>query len=182
MSQFIFIIRTFIFGHSGYSVNLVKENTVHSGKYELVLEVSDLQLKTAVHDLSVIVCNCLKTGSPECVSSRAVTLGAAALWLIFCSIFLLVGKIHAHKTLFKIFQKLFCYWGPPLILIQDIQTSLMYVALFGLCVWIPGIPLFLMSYKRKIKQTNTVFLDDCPGHLMKYSTETPGTDCKVNTL
>eukprot|EP00064_Thunnus_orientalis_P005872 superscaffoldBa00000592_g5886 len=50
----------------GYSVNLVKENTVHSGYHELLLEVSDRQGVTAVHNLSVTVCDCLDAARPNC--------------------------------------------------------------------------------------------------------------------
>ncbi|XP_049920197.1 cadherin-2A-like [Epinephelus moara] len=52
----------------GYSVNLVKENTVYSGHYELLLEMSDLQGNTAVHNLSVTVCNCMDPARPNCLS------------------------------------------------------------------------------------------------------------------
>ncbi|TNN43109.1 Cadherin-2 [Liparis tanakae] len=40
----------------GFSVNLVKEPAVHSGQYELLLEVMDLQGMTATHNLLVTVC------------------------------------------------------------------------------------------------------------------------------
>ncbi|XP_037539769.1 cadherin-like protein 26 [Nematolebias whitei] len=52
--------------NQGYSVSLVKENTVYSGHHELLIEVSDRQGKTAVHVLSVTVCDCLNATQPNC--------------------------------------------------------------------------------------------------------------------
>ncbi|CAK6957487.1 cadherin-2-like [Scomber scombrus] len=77
----------------GYSVNLVKENTVHSGHYELFLKVSDRQGKTAVHNLSVTVCNCLDTTRPNC-RFRKVTgsiVGGGALGIISVSMLMFAG-------------------------------------------------------------------------------------------
>uniref|UniRef100_A0A3Q3KDE9 Cadherin domain-containing protein n=1 Tax=Monopterus albus TaxID=43700 RepID=A0A3Q3KDE9_MONAL len=79
----------------GYSVNLVKENTVHSGHYELLLEVSDLQGKAAVHNLSVTVCNCLDTAKPNCRfrKSTASASGGGVLGIILFCILLLAGML-----------------------------------------------------------------------------------------
>lgn len=79
----------------GYSVNLVKENTVHSGYYELLLEVSDRQGKAAVHNLSVTVCNCLDTARPNCRVRRATGSrpGGGALGIIFFGMLLFAGII-----------------------------------------------------------------------------------------
>ncbi|XP_042347606.1 cadherin-like protein 26 [Plectropomus leopardus] len=79
----------------GYSVNLVKESTVHSGIHELVLEVSDRQGKSAVHNLSVTVCNCADPAKPDC-SIRipsGPTFGGAAIGIIFLGILLLAGVL-----------------------------------------------------------------------------------------
>ncbi|XP_053173964.1 cadherin-2-like [Scomber japonicus] len=77
----------------GNSVNLVKENTVHSGHYELFLKVSDRQGETAVHNLSVTVCNCLDTARPNCrfrkVSGSKV--GGGAFGIIFFSMLMFAG-------------------------------------------------------------------------------------------
>lgn len=82
--------------YTGYSVNLVKENTVHSGYYGLSLEVSDLQGKTAVHNLTVTVCNCLDTARPNCRlrKTTAPAAGQGALGIILLGILLLAGKMH----------------------------------------------------------------------------------------
>ncbi|XP_078026023.1 cadherin-like protein 26 isoform X1 [Epinephelus lanceolatus] len=79
----------------GYSVNLVKENTVHSGHYELLLEMSDLQGNTAVHNLSVTVCNCMDPAKPNCRIRKAAgsTIGGGALGIIFLGILLLAGVL-----------------------------------------------------------------------------------------
>nr|XP_046254065.1 cadherin-like protein 26 [Scatophagus argus] len=79
----------------GYSVNLVKENSVHSGQFTLQLEVSDRQHKTAVHTVSVTVCDCLDTTAPNC-RFRKVTgsaAGAGALGIIFFGMLLFAGLL-----------------------------------------------------------------------------------------
>ncbi|KAM6929800.1 cadherin-2-like [Lycodopsis pacificus] len=55
----------------GYSVNLVKEPTVPSGQYELLLEVLDLQGQRSAHNLSVTVCNCKDPAKPNCRLRKA---------------------------------------------------------------------------------------------------------------
>ncbi|XP_049436322.1 cadherin-13-like isoform X4 [Epinephelus fuscoguttatus] len=79
----------------GYSVNLVKENTVHSGHYELLLEMSDLQGNTAVHNLSVTVCNCMDPARPNCRVRKAAgsTFGGGAVGILFLGILLLAGVL-----------------------------------------------------------------------------------------
>ncbi|XP_038590697.1 cadherin-like protein 26 isoform X1 [Micropterus salmoides] len=79
----------------GFSVNLVKENTVHSGHFELLLKVSDLQGVNTVHNLSITVCNCLDTARPNCHFRKATgtALGEGTLGIIFFSILLLAGML-----------------------------------------------------------------------------------------
>ncbi|XP_071401045.1 cadherin-2-like isoform X2 [Centroberyx affinis] len=78
---------------NGYLVNLVKENTVHAGHHELLLEVSDLQGQPAVHNLSVTVCNCKDPMKPNCRNRRAAasTVGGGAIGIIFAAMLLLLG-------------------------------------------------------------------------------------------
>ncbi|KAM7411541.1 hypothetical protein PAMA_021500 [Pampus argenteus] len=78
----------------GYSFNLVKDNTVNSGHYELLLAVSDLQGKTAVHNLSVTVCKCLDTARPNCrlrIATSTILGGTFAV--IFLTILLFIGTL-----------------------------------------------------------------------------------------
>ncbi|XP_041860759.1 cadherin-like protein 26 isoform X2 [Melanotaenia boesemani] len=77
----------------GYSVNLVKEVKVSSGIYDLLLEVSDLQEKKAVHNLSVTVCSCLNATSSSCTVRKPVgsTAGGGAIGMIILSILMLAG-------------------------------------------------------------------------------------------
>lgn len=87
---------TIHFGCAGYSVKLTKESTVHSGHFELLLEVTDTQGETTVHNLSVTVCNCLNTASPDCRYRIATgyTVGGGTLGIIFFSILLFAGRTH----------------------------------------------------------------------------------------
>ncbi|KAK1898706.1 Cadherin-2 [Dissostichus eleginoides] len=55
----------------GYTTKLVKERTVHSGVYDLVLKVYGLQGEEAVYNLSVIVCNCVDITKPNCSIRKA---------------------------------------------------------------------------------------------------------------
>uniref|UniRef100_A0AAQ5XIX5 Cadherin domain-containing protein n=1 Tax=Amphiprion ocellaris TaxID=80972 RepID=A0AAQ5XIX5_AMPOC len=79
----------------GYSVNLVKDNTVHSGLYKLLLEVSDLQGEAAFHNLSVTVCNCIDITRPNCRLREVpgTTAGGSALGIVFLSILLFAGLL-----------------------------------------------------------------------------------------
>ncbi|XP_070766908.1 cadherin-like protein 26 isoform X2 [Enoplosus armatus] len=84
-----------VYPEQGFSANLVKENTVHSGHFELLLEVSDSQEKTAVHNLSVTVCNCLDTARPNCRLRKATgtAVGGGAFGIIFFAMLLLAGAL-----------------------------------------------------------------------------------------
>ncbi|KAG7228149.1 hypothetical protein INR49_013432 [Caranx melampygus] len=75
----------------GYSVDLVKENTVLSGYHELVLEASDAQGNMAVYTLSVTVCSCLNKEKPDCHSRQTITskAGEGAILIVILSILLL---------------------------------------------------------------------------------------------
>ncbi|XP_060914003.1 cadherin-2-like [Labrus mixtus] len=77
----------------GYSVNLVKESKVHSGHYELALEVSDLQLKSAVHNLSVTVCECTNPEIPNCRvrKSTGAAAGGTFIGVLFLAFLLVAG-------------------------------------------------------------------------------------------
>ncbi|XP_070824608.1 cadherin-like protein 26 [Chaetodon trifascialis] len=79
----------------GYSFNLVKENTVHSGEFKLLVEVFDRQHKSFIHHLSVTVCNCLDMTKPDCRyrSATTTTAGGGAIGIIFLGIFLLAGAL-----------------------------------------------------------------------------------------
>ncbi|XP_029012877.1 cadherin-like protein 26 isoform X2 [Betta splendens] len=79
----------------GYSVRLVKENAVYSGRFELSLEVSDLQGKAAVHRLAVTVCSCLDAAQPNCRvrKPRGSAAGHAAAGTIILSIILFAGLL-----------------------------------------------------------------------------------------
>lgn len=85
-------------GHTGYSVNLVKESTVHSDHHELLLEVSDQQGKSAFHNLSVTVCSCLDSETPNChVRTSGTTLGAGGVGMIFLAMLLITGWTHVSN-------------------------------------------------------------------------------------
>ncbi|XP_063744559.1 B-cadherin-like isoform X2 [Eleginops maclovinus] len=79
----------------GYTTNLVKEHTIHSGEYDLVLEVSDLQGEKAVYNLSVVVCNCVDITKPNCRNRKAKVsvVGEGALGIIFLSMLLLAAML-----------------------------------------------------------------------------------------
>ncbi|XP_068609675.1 cadherin-like protein 26 [Brachionichthys hirsutus] len=79
--------------NQGYSANLVKENAVHSGHSKLILEVSDLQDKTASHNLSVTVCKCFDPAKPNCNSPKGSSVRGGALGVIFFSIFLFAALL-----------------------------------------------------------------------------------------
>lgn len=89
----------------------MKENTVHSGHYELLLLVSDLQGETAVHNLSVTVCNCLDPARPNCHIRKATgsTVGGGAFGIIVFSLLLFVGRRHSHSTCFLVI-KITLFW------------------------------------------------------------------------
>lgn len=90
----VFLTTKLFFVCVGYSVNLVKENKVYSGHHELLMEVSDLQGMTAVHKLSVMVCDCLDVTQPNCRNTKASRskLRGEALGIFYFSILLLAGR------------------------------------------------------------------------------------------
>ena len=71
----------------------MKESTVHSGHFELLLEVSDRQGKAAVHNLSVTVCECVNR-EQNCHSRKATgaAVGVGILGILFASILLFAGR------------------------------------------------------------------------------------------
>lgn len=79
---------------AGFFVNLVKENTVVSGIYDLVLEIADRQDITSKHNLSVTVCACHDPTIPNC--SQRITSGSAAggaaIGIILAGLLLLAGR------------------------------------------------------------------------------------------
>nr|XP_033484428.1 cadherin-2-like [Epinephelus lanceolatus] len=76
----------------GHSIYLVKENTVDSGHYELLLEVFDLQGIRTEHNLSVTVCKCIDPARPNCHIHKAV-IGGGAIGIIAFVILLLAGVL-----------------------------------------------------------------------------------------
>ncbi|XP_068585783.1 cadherin-like protein 26 [Cebidichthys violaceus] len=87
----------------GYSVNLVKEPTVPSGKYLLLLEVLDLQGERSVLNLSVTVCNCNDPARPNCHRRQASAsfggggIGAALTAMLLLAVVLLLGLLLSCK-------------------------------------------------------------------------------------
>ncbi|XP_070696074.1 cadherin-like protein 26 [Pempheris klunzingeri] len=79
----------------GYSVELTKERTVHSGLFELLLEITDFQGQATVHNLLVTVCSCLNTARPNCQTPKATSLvaGRGAVGIILFSILLFAGVL-----------------------------------------------------------------------------------------
>lgn len=91
---------TLSFKYAGYTVDLVKENTVLSGYHELVLEASDAQGNMAVYNLSVTVCSCLNKEKPDCHSRKTRTseAGAGIILIVILSILLLAGRTQVWNT------------------------------------------------------------------------------------
>ncbi|XP_075898207.1 desmocollin 2-like protein isoform X2 [Nelusetta ayraudi] len=81
----------------GYFVNLVKENTVFSGEYDLLLEVADRQHETSVHNLSVTVCACHNPAIPNCRqrSTSGSIASTALIGIILVGILLLAAALCA---------------------------------------------------------------------------------------
>lgn len=79
---------------AGYFVNLVKENAVFSGEYDLLLEVADRQHTTSTHNLSVTVCACHNPAIPNCRqrSTSGSTASAAVIGVILAGLLLLAGR------------------------------------------------------------------------------------------
>lgn len=83
---------------NGYTVNLVKETTVYAGIYTLQLRVSDLQGLSAVHKLSVTVCECSLTR--QCGHRGATQKGSeGSIGIIFAAMLLLLGFLLLAFTL-----------------------------------------------------------------------------------
>ncbi|XP_049436346.1 cadherin-2-like [Epinephelus fuscoguttatus] len=76
----------------GHSIYLVKEKTVDSGHYELLLEVFDLQGIRTEHNLSVTVCKCIDPARPNCHIHKGV-IGGGAIGIIAFVILLLAGVL-----------------------------------------------------------------------------------------
>lgn len=79
----------------GFSTNLVKESNVYSGHYELQLEVSDLQQNSAVHNLSVTVCECTNPEQPNCRMRKSTgsAAGGTFVGIIFVALLLVAGLL-----------------------------------------------------------------------------------------
>ncbi|XP_056280107.1 cadherin-2A-like, partial [Pseudoliparis swirei] len=79
----------------GFSVNLVKEPAVHSGQYELLLEVMDLQGTKVTHNLLVTVCRCEDAARPNCGVRRVAgaAVGGRALGVVLVGMLLLAGVL-----------------------------------------------------------------------------------------
>ncbi|KAM8753733.1 cadherin-like protein 26 [Acanthopagrus schlegelii] len=78
-----------------YSVGLVKEKTVHSGEYQLMLEVSDLQYIAAVHNITLTVCECLNPAMPNCRNRKPTgsAVGGGMFGIISFALLLLAGVL-----------------------------------------------------------------------------------------
>lgn len=96
----IFHDMTISFGSTVYSVGLVKEKTVHSGEYQLMLEVSDLQYIAAVHNITLTVCECLNPAMPNCRNRKPTgsAVGGGMFGIISFALLLLAGKIYSLHT------------------------------------------------------------------------------------
>lgn len=73
----------------GYSVNLIKDSQVHSGRYDLKLQVSDPLKLSAIYNLTVLVCQCTNPRFPNCIDAkRAGPGGAPFVGIIFLALLL----------------------------------------------------------------------------------------------
>ncbi|XP_041654575.1 B-cadherin-like [Cheilinus undulatus] len=81
----------------GHSVNLIKDSQVHSGRYDLQLQVSDLKQMSKIHNLTVTVCKCKNPQFPNCVirqslgSAKAPFVGIIFLALLLAAAILLMA-------------------------------------------------------------------------------------------
>ncbi|KAM9408246.1 cadherin-like protein 26 [Pholidichthys leucotaenia] len=90
----------------GYTVSLVREPGVYSGKHSITVKVSDMQGEFGVHNLTVVVCDCSVTAN--CLSrsrSAAASAGLGAISVVVSSLFLLLfllllAIIMSNKTEF----------------------------------------------------------------------------------
>ncbi|XP_035597168.1 cadherin-13 [Oncorhynchus keta] len=76
---------------NGYTVNLVKENTVYAGHHELLLKVFDLQGQGALHNLSVTVCDCSRVASCRMRRATGSKIGESAVGIVIAAMLLLLG-------------------------------------------------------------------------------------------
>ncbi|XP_071020858.1 cadherin-like protein 26 isoform X2 [Oncorhynchus clarkii lewisi] len=76
---------------NGYTVNLVKENTVYAGHHELLLKVFDLQGQGALHNLSVTVCDCSTVASCRMRRATGSKIGESAVGIVIAAMLLLLG-------------------------------------------------------------------------------------------
>lgn len=65
-----------------------------------MLEVSDLQNKAAVHNITLTVCECSNPAMPNCRNRKpsVSAMGGGAFGIIFLSLLLLAGKIYYQHT------------------------------------------------------------------------------------
>lgn len=75
----------------GYTVNLVKENTVYAGHHELLLKVFDLQGQGALHNLSVTVCDCSRVASCRIRRATGSKIGESAVGIVIAAMLLVLG-------------------------------------------------------------------------------------------
>lgn len=87
----------------------MNEGKVHSGYYELLLEVSDLQGKAAVNNLTVTVCDCLDPRRPNCLTRKAtrLTIRGGLLAIVFFSMVLVAGGISNGNNISLFFKETF---------------------------------------------------------------------------
>ncbi|XP_064779468.1 cadherin-like protein 26 isoform X3 [Oncorhynchus masou masou] len=76
---------------NGYTVNLVKENTVYAGHHELLLKVFDLQGQGALHNLSVTVCDCSRVASCRMRRATGSKIGESAVGIVIAAMLLILG-------------------------------------------------------------------------------------------
>ena len=126
---------------AGYSVNLFREDRVHTGYHVVQLEVSDQQDNTAWHNLTVLVCECgaFDSGSmPSCLDrQRSSSIGfRGAAPILFIAILLLLGKkkrrserglLHYCASRLADVMLMFAVWLLLLLLLL-LLCSLRYIA------------------------------------------------------
>lgn len=169
----------FFFFLTGHFVNLVKENTVFSGVYDILLEVADRQHITSVHNLSVTVCSCHDPTIPNCRqrSTSGSTAGATSIGIMLAGLILLAGRTLRFFNwlnvllLSAIVLLAFCFCK-QLQLFGFLLTSIGWL----LSVYTAALCTVLLTCKKKIVQ----FPEETFGNLIKSNSESMGTDCKVN--
>ncbi|XP_034151609.1 cadherin-2 isoform X2 [Esox lucius] len=91
----------------GYTVTLVKENTVYAGHHQLVLEVFDQQDQGVRHNLTITVCACVGTYQCSMQRSSGANIGVSAVVIFMAAILLLLGRSHTIlQVLFRGIYKL----------------------------------------------------------------------------